>query len=70
MRMRVGARLSTSIESGISRALESAARVEIVGDFEARSTSEIIEAETPLLLASARTVKPMSSRRLRRAWAT
>jgi hypothetical protein len=28
-----------------------------------------MDAETPLRLASARTVKPMSSRRLRMAWA-
>jgi len=33
----------------------------------ARSTSEIIEEETPLLLASARTVRLNSSRRLRMA---
>ncbi|CCE04605.1 hypothetical protein BRAS3843_1090047 [Bradyrhizobium sp. STM 3843] len=64
-RSRDGSRLSTRVESGISSASERAASVEIVGDLAARSTSEIIEEETPLLPASARTDKLNSSRRLR-----
>jgi mannose-6-phosphate isomerase-like protein (cupin superfamily) len=46
--------LSTSVESGMSSASARAASVEIVGDFMPRSTSEIIDEETPLLLARAR----------------
>src|SRR5690348_2525820 len=38
-------------------------RVEVVGDFAPRSISEIVEGETPLFVASARSVSPMVSRR-------
>src|SRR3954471_20996240 len=46
-------RAATEIPNAAARA----ERVEIVGDFAPRSTSEIIEEETPFFFATARTVR-------------
>jgi hypothetical protein len=55
---------------GTPSAWTSADSVERVGDLAPRSMSEIIEEETPLLVASSRNVSPNCSRRLLMAWAT
>ena len=71
MRAVGGAALSsTRAEMGTPSARASAESVEIVGDFVPRSTSEIIEEETPLLDPSARSVSPNCSRLFLIAWAT
>ena len=55
---------------GTPSAWTSADSVKRVGDLAPRSMSEIIEEETPLLVASSRNVSPSCSRRLLMAWAT
>ena len=55
--------LSRRAEIGVSRAVASVERVEIVGDFSPRSISEIIEDEIPLREARPRNVRASSSRR-------
>jgi hypothetical protein len=57
-------------ETGTSSAWAISKRIEIVGDFAARSTSEIIDEETPLLDDNPRNDKPSCLRRFLIAWAT
>ena len=64
MRPLFGDALSRSADMDTPSAWTSADSVERVGDLAPRSMSEIIEEETPLLVASSRNVSPSCSRRL------